>query len=109
MTEITEDNNLGMLVSKTLTLQGFGFALLDVMIMGIDLVATIYLVRLFAAYGQINLESVTILAVSLFFLERWMRDWLRVTHPDGHYEYRRTFVKDGVTKVITSVHLWEDN
>jgi hypothetical protein len=104
-----ESNDLGTLVSEKVTAIGFGFAMLDIAVMAIDMVAMLYTIRLFASYEVITLESVTILAISLFFLERWIRDWLRVTCPNGHYEYVRKFVKEGKTTTITSIHLVGDN
>lgn len=110
MTDMDTSSNtdLGTLVYEKPTLIGFGFALVDIALMAIYLVGTLFAIQLFGTYSHVTLESIAVLAVALMLLEHWIRDWLRVTHPKGNYEYERKFAKDGVTTIRTGVHLWDD-
>lgn len=106
--ETTEqDNDLGTLVSEKMTPYGFGMALLDVMIMGINCAALLYFLKAFASYQDVSLESVAVLAIGLLFLGRWIGDWMRVTSPKGNYEYERVFKKEGKTTVMVGRHLFD--
>jgi hypothetical protein len=107
MQNTEQDNDLGTLVSEKMTLYGFGIALLDVMIMGINCAALLYFLEAFGSYKDISLESVAVLAVGLMFLGYWVRDWMRVTSPKGNYEYERVFKKDGKTTVMVGRHLFD--
>src|SRR5512136_2758644 len=109
MTEYDSDEtDLGTMVSEKLTIFGAATALLDILVMGAYLAAALYFVKASTSSGVMSLEFVAMLAVGLLMLEHWLRDWMRVTHPNGHYEYERIFKKEGKTTVLTSVHLLEE-
>jgi hypothetical protein len=97
--------DLGTLVYEKPTLMGFGWAMLDILMMAIFLTGALYLMKISAGYQHATLESIAILAIALILLERWIRYWLKVTHPNGHYEYERKFVKDGKTTVLVGANV----
>jgi hypothetical protein len=102
------DTDLGTLVSERPTFTGFMFAMLDIFLMGCYLTGALVCIQLFGTYQHVKIESIAVIAVGLLLLEHWVRDWMRVTHPNGNYKYERKFVKDGVTTIRTGVNLWDD-
>ena len=98
---------LGKLIYAQPTRHGFLMAMFETIIMAV------YLLGLVAAMGQIS-QSTTIpsiflwFAISLVLLQQWMGCFMRLTHPNGHYEYRRKFVKeDGTVREMVGVDVYD--
>ena len=98
---------LGKLIYAQPTSHGFLIAMLDTIIMAV------YLLGMAAAMGQIS-QSTTMssiflwFAISLVLFQQWMGCFMRLTHPNGNYEYRRKFVKeDGTVREMVGVDVYD--
>lgn len=100
---------LGKLIYAQPTREGFLAAMFDAVFMAV------YLLGMFGAMHQagqyassINALWAAWFALGLLLLERFISIFIRLVRPNGHYEYRRKFVKeDGSVREMVGVHVFD--
>ena len=99
---------LGKLIYAQPTRQGFLVALFDAAFMVVYLLGALGALYISGQYtSSVNALWAAWFALGLFLLERFIGIFIRLVKPDGHYEYRRKFVKeDGTVREMVGVDVY---
>ena len=100
---------LGKLIYAQPTQQGFLAAMFDVVFMVVYLLGALGALYISGQYASsVNAVWAAWLALGLFLMERVISIFIRLIKPNGHYEYRRKFVKDdGSVREMVGVHVYD--
>lgn len=100
---------LGKLIYAQPTREGFLVAMFDVVFMVVYLLGALGALHYSGQYASsINEVWAAWFALGLLLVERFISIFIRLVRPNGHYEYRRKFVKeDGTVHEMIGVNIYD--